>query len=150
MGLATLMGRFDPVGSEALPVFHGGAVGYLAYDAVRYFEPTVPAPPEDQLGVPDMVFMVSDTVLIFDHRFRKLKIVSNVFMEEHADAESAYAAASERIGEVLVKLSQPLAAKPFNALAEGAKVEPQSNTTKDECMAMVEKAKEYILAGDIF
>ncbi len=148
--LETLMARFKPVGSEELPVFYGGAVGYLAYDAVRYFEPTVPAPPKDELGLPDMVFMVSDTVLIFDHRFRKLKIVSNVFMEEHADAESAYAAAKRSIGAVVEQLSKPVAAKPFNALAKGAKVEPQSNTTKEEYVAMVEKAKEYILAGDIF
>lgn len=148
--LEELMSRFSPVGDDELPVFYGGAVGYLSYDAVRYFEPTIPAPPEDQLGVPDMVFMVTDTLLIFDHRFRKLKIVSNVFVEDGMDLEKAYRDAGARISAIVEKLEQPVKFKALNVLAGGAPVEPRSNTTKAEYMAMVEKAKEYILAGDIF
>ena len=63
--LEVFMAKHKPVVDEGeLPVFYGGAVGYLSYDAVRYFEPSVPAPPPDALGLPDMVFMVTDLALI--------------------------------------------------------------------------------------
>ena len=150
--LERLMGRYQPAGDvDGLPVFHGGAVGYLAYDAVRYFEPTVPPPPPDHLGVPDMLFIVSDTVVIFDHRFRMVLVVANVFSEDHPTAASAYAAAREKIDAVIAKLSKPLHFEPMAVAHSGAKSEPpKSNTTREEYMAMVEEAKEYIYAGDIF
>ena len=66
--LESFMSSYKPVPIEGLPVFYGGAVGYLSYDAVRYFEPTINEPIEDDLGLPDMVFMITNTVVIFDHR----------------------------------------------------------------------------------
>src|SRR6187397_325104 len=60
--LETIMAKFKPAPPAPLPVFHGGAVGYLAYDMVRFFEPTLPPPPPDTLGLPDMMFMIADTV----------------------------------------------------------------------------------------
>lgn len=154
--LEQLMGRYKPAGNvDSLPVFHGGAVGYLAYDAVRYFEPTVPPPPPDQLGVPDMLFIVSDTVVIFDHRFRMILVVANVFSEDHATSAAAYNAAREKIDTVIAKLRQPLHFEPMTVAPDGMHDEddpapPQSNTTREEYMAMVDEAKEYIHAGDIF
>ena len=61
------MERYQLVPVEGLPGFHGGAVGYLAYDTIRYFEPRVPEMPEDPVGVPESVFMFCDTLLLFDH-----------------------------------------------------------------------------------
>lgn len=150
--LEQLMARYKPAGDvDNLPVFHGGAVGYLAYDAVRYFEPSVPAPPPDQLGVPDMLFIVSDTVVIFDHRFRMILVVANVFSEDHATSASAYEAARHKIDAVIAKLRQPLHFEPMTLPPPGDNPEPpQCNTTREEYMAMVDKAKEYIHAGDIF
>ncbi len=81
------MAQFKPARPAPLPVFHGGAVGYLAYDMVRFFEPTLPPPKKDELGLPDMVFMITDTVLIFDHKHRKLTIVANVYTPDFAFAE---------------------------------------------------------------
>ena len=63
--LEEFMSRYEPVAGSELPVFYGGAVGYLSYDAVRYFEPSIPKAPPDELGLPDMLFMIAQTVIIF-------------------------------------------------------------------------------------
>jgi len=151
--LQALMQPFRPLEAQPLPVFHGGAVGYLAYDMVRFFEPTLPAPKNDELGLPDMVFMVTDTVLVFDHRTRKLSIVANVHTDEHPALEAAYEWAREQIAGVIAKLEKPLAAKPLQTFAPKGSYQlpaPMSNTTQAEYEAMVLKMKEYIGAGDIF
>ncbi len=144
------MARYHPVFSNGLPMFFGGAVGYLAYDAVRYFEPSVSEPPEDVLGVPDMMFMIVKDVLIFDHRFRRIQVVTNVLARDFERAEEAYADARTRINEQIAKLRRPHDAKPVITYAEPPKVAPSSNTTREEYCAMVERAKDYIRAGDIF
>jgi anthranilate synthase component 1 len=151
--LEALMKPFRPHDSPALPVFHGGAVGYLAYDMVRFFEPTLPPPPKDELGLPDMVFMITDTVLVFDHRTRRLSIIANVHTDEHADLKKAYEWAKTQIGDVMNKLERPLASKPLQAFAPLSHEQlpaPSGNTTREEYEDMVRKMKEYIAAGDIF
>ena len=133
-------------------VFNGGAVGYLAYDMVRFFEPTLPLPPADSLGIPDMVFFITDTVLVFDHKHRKLSVTANVLMDEHGSVESAYQWAESKIDEVIQRLSLPLAIRPPRAFHSSKTDLPAytSNTTQEEYEAMVSKAREYIAAGDIF
>ena len=150
--LERLMKRYEPDGSGTIPVFHGGAVGYLAYDMVRFFEPTLSPPPKDELGLPDMVFMLTDTVLIFDHKHRKLSIVANVFTSEHASLDAAYEWAKTQIESVIEKLSQPLAVRPLSAFppVATADVPPTGNTTREEYEEMVRAGKEYIAAGDVF
>jgi anthranilate synthase component 1 len=151
--LRLIMQPYQPAGPPPVPVFHGGAVGYLAYDMVRFFEPTLPPPPKDELGLPDMVFMLTDTVLIFDHRTRRLMLVANVHTEEHATLQDAYAWARAQIQTLIEKLSQPLAVKPLQTFAPVKNDQlppPVSNTTRAEYEAMVRKMKEYIGAGDIF
>jgi len=149
--LEQLMSRYQPVAIEGLPPFAGGAVGYLSYDMVRFWEPTVPAPPKDELKVPDMVFMLADTVVVFDHRFRRLQVVANVFLEEHESLEAAYAWAGQRINRIVEQLSAPLPYTPF-ATFNGQGEEPvyKANTTRAEYEKMVLDAKEFILAGDVF
>jgi anthranilate synthase component 1 len=151
--LKRLMAPFRPLESQPIPVFHGGAVGYLGYDMVRFFEPTLKDPPKDELGLPDMVFMITDTVLIFDHRTRKLSLVANVHTDEHASLEAAYDWARAQIQVLMEKLGQPLAVKPLQTFAPVSNDQvppPVSNTTREEYEAMVVKMKEYIGAGDIF
>ena len=148
--LERLMGQYRPVADDNLPLFYGGAVGYLSYDTVRFFEPSVPDPPPDSLGVPDMVFMITDTVVIFDHRYRRIKVVANVFVDEHADAEAAYASAQRKVNALVMKLSTAVLFKPLLTYSEVDATEPVSNTSQAEYEAMVRKAKEYIAAGDIF
>ena len=85
-----MMSVYRPVPHPRLPAFTGGAVGCLTYDMVRYFEPKVPAAPKDELGLPEMVFMVADEVVIFDHRYRLMQVVVNVYLPEHASVEAGY------------------------------------------------------------
>ena len=72
------LARYRLVPVPGLPRFHGGAVGYLSYDAVRYFEPRVPTPSRDTLGLPEAVFLITDTLLVFDHLRHKIQVVSHV------------------------------------------------------------------------
>jgi len=148
--LEEIMTKFQPVLQPRLPVFCGGAVGALTYDMVRFFEPTVPPPPKDELGLPEMVFLIADSVVIFDHRYRLMQVVANVCLTDFPDARAAYDDAQRRIGEMIERLSRPLHVKPMAAAPAIAPDAAVSNTTRDEYLAMVEKAKEYIRAGDIF
>ena len=98
--LATLeqeMAPYKPVHHGDLPVFYGGMVGYLSYDAVRQFEPTLPDSPPDSLGVPDAMFILADTLLVFDHRLRRLLVVANAFIDEADSPEAAYMEACGKI-----------------------------------------------------
>ncbi len=146
-----IMSAFSPVEAEGLPVFAGGAVGFIGYDMVRFFEPTVPGPPDTGLELPDLAFVITDTLVIFDHRFRKLQVVANICLDDFDSLESAYAAAEKRIEKVITKLSAPQSFAPFPLMEEPAEdPEIRSNTTQEEYEKMVRDAKEYILAGDIF
>ena len=149
--LEAYMSAFKPVPSPKLPVFSGGAVGYLAYDMVQFFEPTIGAPPPDVLGLPDMVYLLADTLVIFDHRYRTLQVVANVVMADHADLDAAYAWAGQRIGEIITRLEKPLHVRPMPAKTLPAPENlPTSNTTKEEYCDIVRQGQEFIKAGDIF
>jgi anthranilate synthase component 1 len=147
--LQHLMARFRVVDLPGLPPFSGGAVGYLGYDAVRFFEPTVGNPPPDQLGLPEMVFLITDTFLVFDHRFRRLKIFANAFVEG-TSVEQAYDLAAQKIRRIVDKLEQPTKPQLMNTAPIAVSPRPQSNTTREEFHEMVRKAKGHIEAGDIF
>jgi anthranilate synthase component I len=147
--LQLLMARFRAVDLPGLPPFSGGAVGYIGYDAVRFFEPTVGEPPPDQLGLPEMVFIVTDTFLVFDHRFRRLKIFANAFIEG-TKIDEAYDLAAHKIRQIVDKLEEPTQSQLMNAAPVAASPSPRSNTTREEFHEMVGKAKSHIEAGDIF
>src|SRR5271166_2618536 len=85
---------------DGLPRFFGGAVGLLAYDIVRYFE-RLPNSPPDDLGVPDLYMMFTDTVLVFDNVQQTIKIIVNVPVKEFGTARAAYRSAVERIEETI-------------------------------------------------
>ena len=144
------MAPYKPVTNPALPPFSGGMVGYLSYDAVRQFEPTLGEPPEDTLGVPDALFMLADTLLVFDHRLRRLQIIANAFLDEHNSPAEAYAAAQGRIASLIEILNRPLHVPALNGLAEITDEPATSNTTQAEYEQMVLAGKEFIAAGDIF
>ncbi|MSQ33711.1 MAG: anthranilate synthase component I, partial [Dehalococcoidia bacterium] len=89
------LSRFRPVAVAGLPRFLGGAVGYLAYEVTRYYEPRIPLPAADPLGVPESIFLFTDTLLVFDHLKHVIKVISHVHLD--GEVERAYAEATERI-----------------------------------------------------
>jgi len=147
--LQKLMARYIPVPLAHLPRFAGGAVGYLGYDMVGFFEPSIGAPPPDDLGLPESVFMIAETLLIFDHQLRRLRVLSNALVEND-DVDGAYDAAVEAIRGVLRQLEKPARLPALNVHGQPQPVYPASNTTEEEFRRMVEQAHEYIHAGDIF
>ena len=140
--------RLIPV--AGLPRFHGGGVGYLAYDAIRYFEPRVPPMPADPQGLPESVFMFADTLLVFDHLRHDIKVVSHIRLD--GDIAAAYAAATAKIDELVRRLEQPLPTPAALTHTPSAPSEPppvQSNFTQPQYEAAVAKCVEYIYAGDV-
>ncbi len=150
--LEELMTRYQPVEVEGLPRFYGGAVGYLNYDMVRFVE-DLPDTTVDDRELPDCFFMVTDTLLVFDHVNNQIKVVANAHINR--DVDEAYAQAIDHIDELTAKLQQPLS--PSFPLAGGVKqpdgspnnVPVTSNFTKEDYHQVVLRAKEYIAAGDI-
>jgi anthranilate synthase component I len=144
-----LMARYQFVSRPELPRFAGGAVGFLGYEAIRFFEPKVPAARDDDLQLPEMLFMLTGNVLIFDHRLRSLKIVVNAFLDG-GSPEKVYARAIESVGSVVQQLEETVDL-PLVPIAEDEKQPPpRSNLRREEFEHAVERAKEYIRAGDIF
>ena len=148
--LEIFMSSYLPVPMSGLPVFYGGAVGYLSYDSVKYFEPTINEPDNDDLGLPDMVFMITKNVVIFDHRLRKLLIVSNVYTEQGEDLKTLYDNASKEISKVIQRLDTSLDFRPLIKGIKTDNVNYKSNTSRDEYYDMVNRAKEFIHSGDAF
>jgi len=138
-----------PVKLPGMPRFTGGAVGYLGYEYVTRTERTVPAAPRDELHIPIVYFMISDTLLIFDRVKQTLRLCVNAHVPDPAGAAAAYDAAVAEIESLHAVLCQPrgLAPAPL-APATGLRV-PPGNFTRAEYEAMVTRVKEYIRAGDI-
>ena len=128
-----------------LPKFLGGAVGYLGYESVRYFEPRVHPAATDPLQLPDAVFMLTDTVLVFDHTRRKLRIVAYV-PTDTGDLDTAYDAAARRIDDLAARLHDPVPTLPAPPVP--AQTETTTNVSQAGYEANVRRAKEYIAAGD--
>jgi anthranilate synthase component 1 len=151
-GLAEILGQKSVAPLPNLPAFVGGAVGFFSYDAVRYLEKLPDAPPDD-LGVPEALFAVTDTLVVFDHLRHKVLVVSLVDAAGLRDAggegfAAAYRRAADDIRRVAERLATPLArrAPGFG----GGSVEVSSNFTREGYEGAVERAKEYIRAGDAF
>src|SRR5467141_1685070 len=102
-----LMARFQFVSRPELPRFSGGAVGFLGYEAIHFFEPKVPVAARDELQLPEIVFMITSIFLIFDHRLRTLKIVANAFLED-GSLEKVYARATDSIRAIMRQLAKPV------------------------------------------
>ncbi len=144
------MSAYKPVPHGAIPPFYGGILGYLSYDAVRQFEPSIGAAPPDDLQIPDAFFMLADTLLVFDHRLRRLLVIANAFTDESANAEEAYIHARGRVAAMVEILNRPLHTSALNGLAHPTVPTAKSNTTQEQFEANVRKGKEYIAAGDVF
>jgi anthranilate synthase component I len=143
-----LMARYQFVSLPDLPRFAGGAVGFLGYEAIRFFEPKVAVAHRDDLDLPEMLFMLTSSVLIFDHRLRSLKIVVNAYLDDGPPGQ-VYARAAESIDEIRRQLTKS-ADLPLIPTLDCETRPARSNFRPAEFELAVEQAREYIRAGDIF
>ena len=145
----TLLGERKPVPVPGLPSLTGGAVGYFGYDLVRFME-RLPETASRDLDVPDMMLMVADNLVVFDHVRNRLLVVANMHLASQAAGEvrAAYADAVARIDRIVADLRQPLVPPATRDCRSGATW--RSNFEREEFHEIVRAAKEYITAGDIF
>ncbi len=146
--IATEMKKFKIASRGTFPKFAGGAVGYLSYETVCRFE-NLPSPEKDTIGVPESIFMMVDTFLIFDHVTHKIKVVSHTYLKGDITAE--YRKAVGKIDRLIDCLNGPVPeAKQMNGHAVSTEPgEYSSNFTRDEYKAVVEKVKKDIVAGEV-
>jgi len=154
--LEEALSKYKVAKVAGLPRFHGGAVGYISYDTISYFEPSVEKSVNDELEMPESVFMITNTLLVFDHIKQKIQVISHAEIEN--DVEKSYIKAKANIEETLRKLEQPLPSRPNysqeikknpSIVPEVSEVNFKSNFTRDEYHKIVEKCKEYIISGDV-
>lgn len=151
--LEELLGRYRPVAAPGLPRFYGGAVGFMGYETVRFFE-RLPTAAVDDLGTDEAVFLLTDTLIIFDNVRHTITVVACAFIDGHAGTggsegiREAYDDAVRRIDALIATLTDP-AARPERARMPAVPDSFKPNMTLPAFRAMVERAKEYIVAGDI-
>jgi anthranilate synthase component I len=144
--VAEELGRYRIAPLEGLPPFAGGAVGMFGYDLVRSAEPSVGEPNPDGVGIPDLALMITDVLVAFDHLRHEVTVLANV-LAEGDDIERAYGEAAGAIAEVKERL-----AGPVPQIGRGRREPPEfvSNIGGDGFAEAVERAKEYIRAGDVY
>lgn len=147
----------DRYKSPKLPRFprlSGGAVGFFGYNTLRYFE-NLPAHRQEALRVPDMRFLFVDEMIAFDHLKQEIQLIVNVHVEEGdtlTDIARKYEQVCERLEELAAKVSAPYQEDRRIQVAahEPTRLNVEPNMTREQYESMVETAKEYIAAGDIF
>jgi anthranilate synthase component 1 len=137
--------KFTPVYVPGLPRFVGGAVGYLSYDVVRYFE-KLPQTAKNELDVPDAAYMLPDTLVIFDHAKHQLIVLANA--HNTGDPNAAYNEAVRRIDQIVVALGNPMPSVSYGG--EPSPLPLKSNVEHFVYEENVRKAQEYIKDGDAF
>lgn len=145
--IETYLSRYRAPELEELPPFIGGAVGLFGYDLVRWVE-ELPPPKPDDLDLPDMAFMISDSIVIFDHLKHSILLLANVFTEDEQGLKAAYDEACSRVRALKELLLEPLPRPVRHRRKELAA--PTSNFRRKDFEAVVETVKEYIFAGDTF
>jgi anthranilate synthase component 1 len=140
-----------PVTLPGMPRFTGGAVGYIGYEYITRIEPSVPAAPRDELGIPLIYFMLSDSLLIFDRVKQTLRLCvhAHIAGDSAAARQAAYAAAVQEIQSLEELLRQPRSLAPAPLVVPPPLQVPPGNFTRAAYEAVVEGVKEYIRAGDI-
>jgi anthranilate synthase component I len=131
-----------------LPLFIGGAVGFVGYEAVTAFEPSVPRHPVSEFDVPDAAFMFTSTVVAFDHARRVMQVIAPVRPGGEPGAD--YDAAVRRIDAVLERLRAGCASAPLGEVGASMPVPLKEHTSHADFVASVRDAKEHIAAGDVF
>ncbi|HEV3029619.1 MAG TPA: anthranilate synthase component I, partial [Planctomycetota bacterium] len=146
--IETELSQFRAVKLPGLPRFTGGAVGFISYEYVTRIEPTVPCAARDELKIPLIYFMLSDTLLIFDRAKQTLRLCVNAHVASPGVAAAAHAAAEGELHKLFEILKEPRSLAPA-PLVGSVKVDvPKGNFTRPQYEALVESVKEFIRAGD--
>ncbi|QIR37820.1 anthranilate synthase component I [Tolypothrix sp. PCC 7910] len=157
--LANCLEPYKPVKLPQLPPGIGGLFGFWGYELINWIEPRVPIYPQDERNIPDGLWMQVDHLLIFDQVKRKIWAIAYADLRDpNVDLQAAYQQAGDRVSQMVSKLSLPLSPEKtifeWTPPASKGKVssieEYTSNFTRKDFCASVEKAKQYIRAGDIF
>ncbi|MEW6307288.1 MAG: anthranilate synthase component I, partial [Verrucomicrobiota bacterium] len=119
--------RYRPVSLPGLPIFTGGAVGFIGYEFIHDIEPVVPRPPQDDLRTPTMYFLIADELLIFDRVAQTITILVNAIIENGVSAEEAYEDAVSEIDRIIALLEQPIEHHPVSVPAEVPQIPFESN-----------------------
>lgn len=143
------MKQYQPVKTPGLPRFVGGMVGWLGYEYIQAVEETVKPVANDPHGMPVAHFMLIDQLVIFDRAKQTLKLLVNAHIEEASYVEMAYHQAVESLQTLYTTLREEHALAPAPLLMNGEVDVPCSNMLPAEFYQAVDKAKEYICAGDI-
>lgn len=138
------LGKYKQAQVYGLPILCGGAVGYISYEAATRFE-QLPSPANNPLGLPEAVFMLANTMLVFDHVTHKVIIISNARID--GDVDTAYARAIERIEELAERLKSPLPV-PQKQLKCPAANSIQSNFSQEGFERCVDRVRDYITDGE--
>ncbi len=144
--LEKILRQYKFVEIPDLPRFSGGAVGYVSYDAIQYIE-DIPQKNPDDLNVPEIFFMITDTILIFDHINHTIKVVS--IADVGSDPSGAYRRAQTKIDKITNMLVQPFKLSAVERIDSLEPLEVKSNFEKEEFEDAVSRCKEYIRAGDV-
>ena len=143
------LARFKWVKVAGLPAFTGGAIGYVAYDAVRHFEPRVERPLRDSVGIPEAMFLFCDAMLVFDHLRHVIQVVAHCRVD--GDIERAYKEAGTLVDELVERLAHPTVTLPVEEVSAVLKASSvaESNQGREGYELMVDRIKEYVVAGDV-
>jgi len=143
------LSRFKAVAVAGLPAFTGGAIGYVAYDAVRHFEPRMAREQEDPLGLPEAMFLFCDSMVVFDHLRHTIKIIAHCRLDGNLDASYHHAAA--QIDEIARRLANPTVALPIEEVEAVLRTDTraESNVGREGYELMVERIRNYVIAGDV-
>ncbi|MBI5682265.1 MAG: anthranilate synthase component I [Deltaproteobacteria bacterium] len=147
--LQEILARFTPVEVMGLPRFYGGAVGYIGYDMVRFFE-HLPDTSKRDVDIYDSVFLITQSLLIFDNLEQKIKVVYNAVIDDKP--EKVYREAIEKIDGIVDRLKSPASKTSQESKVKSQEVKEtalSSNFSREGFLNAVLKAKEYIKAGDV-
>ncbi len=154
--LADCLNPYHPVQLPQLPPGIGGLFGFWGYELINWIESRVPVYPPNEADLPDGLWMQVDNLLIFDQVKRKIWAIAYADLR-HTDLETAYQQACDRVTQLVNKLQSPLSQQstllewtPPNSQPDQPPLTYTSNTSEEQYCANVEKAKQYIKAGDIF
>lgn len=147
--LQSMMDCFRPVSLPGMPPFIGGAVGFLGYEYIHCVEPTVPVVGKDELNLPYLYYLITDTLVAFDHARQTMRLIVCAHLEDGQDARSVYDEACAALQSLYSQLTTPAPLKPVSLKNITVDTVPEGNFTREAFEEAVDQCKDYIRAGDV-